>query len=124
MVYGSSRNAFVGHIGGDDFIFCVPIGVMPSCCEQIVEAFDALIPMHYDAVDRDRGWFVGVDRRGHQYEVPLMSLSIGVVTNENRELVHPARIGELATEMKTYAKSIPGSNYAVDRRVDRVGAEV
>ncbi len=119
MVFGNARDAFVGHIGGDDFIFCVPLQYLQPCCEQILEAFDALIPMHYDAADRGRGFFVGSDRRGQEYEVPLMTLSIGVVTNEHRELSHPARIGELATEMKTYAKSIAGSNYVVDRRVDR-----
>lgn len=123
MVFGNARDPFVGHIGGDDFIFCVPLDCMRSCCEQILEAFDALIPMHYDAADRARGFFVGKDRRGQEHEVPLMTLSIGVVTNEHRELNHPARIGELATEMKTYAKSIAGSNYVVDRRVDRVPAE-
>jgi diguanylate cyclase (GGDEF)-like protein len=124
IVFGTARDAFVGHIGGDDFIFCLPLEYMKPCCEQILEAFDALIPIHYDAADRARGHFIGKDRRGNEYEVPLMTLSIGVVTNEHRELNHPARIGELATEMKTYAKSIPGSNYAVDRRVDRVRIEV
>jgi hypothetical protein len=47
-----------------------------------------------------------------------MTLSIGVVTNRNRSFSHPARVSELATEMKTYAKTLPGSVYAVDRRSD------
>ena len=47
-----------------------------------------------------------------------MTLSIGVVTNRQRSFSHPARVGELATEMKSYAKTLPGSVHAVDRRSD------
>jgi hypothetical protein len=50
--------------------------------------------------------------------VPLMTLSIGVVTNERRTFTHAAAMSALATEMKTYAKTLPGSVYAVDRRTD------
>jgi hypothetical protein len=41
-----------------------------------------------------------------------------VVTNQHRTFTHTARISELATEMKSYAKTLSGSVYAVDRRHD------
>lgn len=47
-----------------------------------------------------------------------MTLSIGVVTNERRRFTHAAQVSELATEMKTYAKTLPGSVWAMDRRSD------
>jgi len=47
-----------------------------------------------------------------------MTLSIGVVTNEVRDFTHTAQISELATEMKAYAKTFPGSIFVVDRRKD------
>ena len=47
-----------------------------------------------------------------------MTLSIGVVTNEHRRFNHPAQVSELATEMKSYAKTLPGSVFVVDRRQD------
>ena len=47
-----------------------------------------------------------------------MTLSIGIVTNELRRFGHPARASELATEMKSYAKTLPGSVFVVDRRRD------
>jgi hypothetical protein len=40
------------------------------------------------------------------------------VTNEVRDLTHTAQISELATEMKAYAKTFPGSIFVVDRRRD------
>ena len=37
-----------------------------------------------------------------------MTVSIGVVTNERRHFTHAAQVSELATEMKSYAKTLPG----------------
>jgi diguanylate cyclase (GGDEF)-like protein len=117
VVRAHAPEGFVGHIGGDDFIFNVPLAQMRRCCEDALEIFDELIPLQYPLEDRERGYFLGHDRRGEAYRVPLMTLSIGVVTNEHRRFTHTAQISELATEMKTYAKTLPGSVYAVDRRV-------
>ena len=113
-----SNSGFIGHIGGDDFIFTLPLEDMPRCCEEIIEIFDDLVPYQYSEADRKAGHFLGKDRRGNIYRIPLMTLSIGVVTNEHRRLTHYARVSELATEMKTYAKTLPGSVYAIDRRRD------
>ncbi|HEU0301920.1 MAG TPA: GGDEF domain-containing protein [Longimicrobium sp.] len=116
VVRAYSPSAFVGHIGGDDFIFNAPLSDFRRCCEEVISVFSELIPLHYGVEDRERGFFIGKDRRGEEYEVPLMTLSIGVVTNERRNFVHTAQISELATEMKAYAKTFSGSIYVVDRR--------
>jgi GGDEF domain-containing protein len=116
VVRAHSRLSFVGHIGGDDFIFNAPLGDFRRCCEEAISVFSELIPLHYAPEDQERGFFIGKDRRGEEYEVPLMTLSIGVVTNEHRSFVHTAQISELATEMKAYAKTFSGSIYVVDRR--------
>lgn len=109
-------DGFVGHIGGDDFIFVVPLESYPTVCAEILDVFDALIPLQYNDQDRRAGYFFGKDRRGQLHRVPLMTLSIGVVTNQNRRFSHPAEVSELATEMKSYAKSLPGSVFVTDRR--------
>ncbi len=118
VVKGRSPSGFIGHIGGDDFIFNVPLEHMRTCCEEILDIFDELIPYQYTEEDRRTGYFLGKDRRGNLLRIPLMTLSIGVVTNQYRHFMHTARISELATEMKSYAKTLPGSVYAVDRRRD------
>jgi GGDEF domain-containing protein len=117
VVMGLSPHAFVGHIGGDDFIYNVPLADTALCAEEVITVFDELIPLQYAPGDRARGFFRGKDRRGDEYEVPLMSLSIGIVTNEHRIFTHTAQISELASEMKAYAKTLPGSKYVVDRRI-------
>lgn len=109
---------FVGHIGGDDFIFIIPVGSVNEACSEIVEVFDTLIPYQYSEQDRRAGYFFGKDRRGQLHRVPLMTVSIGVVTNERRHFSHAAQVSELATEMKSYAKTLPGSVFSIDRRQD------
>jgi hypothetical protein len=94
---------------------------MRICCEEIIDVFDEIVPFQYTPEDRRACYFLGRDRRGNILWVPLMTLSIGVVTNENRRFEHTARVSELATEMKTFAKKLPGSVYAVDRRSDTEG---
>ncbi|HEX8361846.1 MAG TPA: GGDEF domain-containing protein [Longimicrobium sp.] len=118
VVRAHSPTAFVGHIGGDDFIFNAPLEDFRACCEEVLAVFNELIDLQYTEEDRERGYFVGKDRRGGEHQVPLMTLSIGVVTNEHRRFTHTAQISELATEMKAYAKSFSGSVYVVDRRSD------
>ena len=113
---------FVGHIGGDDFIFIIPVASVNEACAEIVEVFDTLIPYQYSEQDRRAGYFFGKDRRGQLHRVPLMTVSIGVVTNERRHFTHAAQVSELATEMKSYAKTLPGSVFSIDRRQDATPA--
>ena len=116
-------DGFVGHIGGDDFIFVIPIEQASPVCSEILEVFDTLIPLQYNEQDRRAGYFFGKDRRGQLHRVPLMTLSIGIVTNRHRHFTHPAQVSELATEMKSYAKTLPGSVFVVDRRQPNEGDE-
>jgi diguanylate cyclase (GGDEF)-like protein len=116
VVRSMAPGGFVGHIGGDDFIFNLPLNKLEPCCDEIVQLFDELIPYQYTVEDRKAGYFLGKDRRGTVHRIPLMTLSIGVVTNLNQHFAHTAQVSELAAEMKTYAKTLPGSLYVVDRR--------
>lgn len=117
------EEGFVGHIGGDDFIFVIAASRVSEVCTEIVSVFDLLIPLQYSEQDRRAGYFFGKDRRGHLHRVPLMTLSIGVVTNERRMFATASQVSELATEMKGYAKTLAGSIFTVDRRQDLVGGE-
>ena len=114
------EGGFIGHIGGDDFIFIIPATWVPATCGEVVSVFDILVPFQYSEQDRRAGYFFGKDRRGQLHRVPLMTISIGVVTNERRHFLNAAQISELATEMKSYAKTLEGSVYTVDRRQDSV----
>ncbi len=116
------EEGFVGHIGGDDFLYTVPTAAMPRVCDEVIRVFDELIPLQYSEQDRRVGYFFGKDRRGQLHRVPLMTLSVGVVTNQRRRFTRAVEVSELATEMKSYAKTLPGSVWTVDRRRDEPAA--
>jgi hypothetical protein len=59
---------------------------------------------------------VGKDRQGKTVKVGLISISIGVVTNEHRKFTHVAQVAEIGAELKEYAKSQTKSNYVKDKR--------
>jgi len=117
LVRGIAEGGFVGHIGGDDFIFNLWIEDLEAVCDEVIFLFDELAPYQYSEEDRRAGYFLGKDRRGSIHRVPLMTLSIGVVTSQGREFTHTGQVSELAAEMKSYAKTLPGSGYVVDRRI-------
>ena len=75
---------FVGHIGGDDFIFVLPLDRVSEICNEVIGVFDLLIPFQYTEQDRRAGYFFGKDRRGQLYRVPLMTLSIGPSRTRHR----------------------------------------
>jgi GGDEF domain-containing protein len=116
VVKALAPSGFIGHIGGDDFIFNVSMDTFEPCCREIIQIFDTLVPYQYSEEDRKAGFFWGKDRRGQLHRIPLMTLSIGIVTNQERNFSHTAQVSELATEMKAYAKTKQGSIYVVDRR--------
>lgn len=111
-------DGFVGHIGGDDFLYIVPVAAMPRVCDEVIRVFDELAPLQYSEADRRAGYFLGKDRRNQLHRVPLMTLSVGVVTNQRRRFTRAVEVSELATAMKSYAKTLPGSVWTLDRRRD------
>ena len=118
--YGGSED-FIGHIGGDDFVLISTPDLYPRICQHLIEHFDESIPGFYDKEDRQRGYIVGKDRQGHEVKFPLVSLSIGVVTNIKRNLQNHIQFGEIAAEMKEVAKNIQGSVFMTDQRKDDNG---
>jgi diguanylate cyclase (GGDEF)-like protein len=113
--YGNG-NEFIGHIGGDDFVVITKPELFGKICNAITANFDKRVLDHYDEKIRKRGYIIWESRRGEQITFPLASLSIAVVTNSKRVFTNYLQFGEVAAEVKKWAKSIPGSVCVVDRR--------
>ncbi len=109
-------NAFVGHIGGDDFVLITEDPLMDRVCQSIVEEFDKIAPQFYNEEDRKRGYIVGKDRQGNEIRIGLLSISIGIVSCSFPKISHVAQISEIGAELKKYAKSIEKSVYVRDQR--------
>lgn len=113
-VGGSS--AFVGHVGGDDFVFIMDDKLIDAACKKIVENFDKKISTFYNKKDYEVGYISAIDRKGNEEKFGLLAISIGIVSNSSNEIKHVAQISEIAAELKKYAKSIDGSNFVRDKR--------
>jgi diguanylate cyclase (GGDEF)-like protein len=114
----SKPSIFLGHIGGDDFVFiCTPDQVLPLT-QRAVTDFEQAADRLYDPGDAERGYIEVPDRRGNMNRAALVTLSIGVAqaTIEGRRFTDPRVVIAVASEMKKVAKSQPGSYVAIDRR--------
>ncbi|HEU4319551.1 MAG TPA: response regulator [Acidimicrobiia bacterium] len=110
------QEAFIGHIGGDDFVAMIPPSMAESFCKEVIERFDDGILDLYDTADALRGYIEVIDRRGERYAFPVVSLSLGVASTDVREIGTQWEASAIAVEMKEFAKKQPGSTYRIDRR--------
>jgi diguanylate cyclase (GGDEF)-like protein len=108
--YGNTDD-FVGHIGGDDFV----IMTTPDCAKilslRIAIHFKEKSVTLYRPEDRERGSISGVDRKGRSYQFPLVSLSIGEVSNQIRQPHSMQELSYLTAEAKYLAKQSTGKIY-------------
>jgi diguanylate cyclase (GGDEF)-like protein len=110
------QKAFVGHVGGDDFVFILSPDRVEEACKTVVASFDDIVPHFYDAEDRVRGYIQSTDREGNHRSFPLMAISIAVIFNRNGKLQHYGEASQTAMTLKKKAKENPKSCYVLDQR--------
>jgi diguanylate cyclase (GGDEF)-like protein len=122
-IYGE-QDAFVGHIGGDDFIILLSHSV-PSTfvAEQIIRKFDSEIRSLYFSDDLVQRCIVVFNRKGNREEFPIMSISIAIVNSCCNQFANHLEVAEVAAGLKRRAKSIEGSVWVNDRRTQHCSIE-
>ncbi len=108
--------AFVGHVGGDDFIAIIDPEFVEDFCKVAIHTFDDGILDFYDTADALQGYIEVTDRRGERHAFPICSVSLGVATNVRRKIASEWEASAIASEMKEHAKRQAGSSYQIDRR--------
>ncbi|WP_413700376.1 GGDEF domain-containing protein [Psychromonas sp. KJ10-10] len=76
----TDESDFIGHIGGDDFIFITTNSQWKSFCDEILLAFKEWVRHRYLPEDQMMGGISASDRFGQKRFFPMLSLSIGCVT--------------------------------------------
>lgn len=107
---------FIGHIGGDDFAAVCDAEMAEPFAKEIIRLFDEAVPALYDPKDAEQGMIKVKDRRGEMQEYPVMTISIGIASNANREIDSHILASEIAAELKELAKRDSASSLAIDRR--------
>jgi diguanylate cyclase (GGDEF)-like protein len=113
------EKTFVGHIGGDDFVFICPTSHVRPLCEEVISRFDMIIRNFYNDEDLEQGGIVSTGRDGSVKTYPVMTVTIAVVPNEGGRYTHYGQASQDATDIKKYLKCLEGSNYMIDRRIEK-----
>lgn len=109
-------DTYVGHVGGDDFVFLAPSELAETAASGIVRDFDQVIPNFYDSEDRRAGMILSVDRQGVEKHFQLVGCSIAIIDTAISVIRHVGELSARAAEVKKFAKAATGSTYLVDRR--------
>ncbi len=110
------HESFIGHIGGDDFVFMMAPDMIEAVAAEIVGNFDRIIPTFYDPEHRKAKAISSTDREGKERVFPFVSISIGITSTDFHDFDHAGAMSEVASEMKKFAKRTSGSCWKVDRR--------
>lgn len=114
----SSGGGFTGHIGGDDFVFIVPMARAEAVCTTVIDHFTLIISDLFDEQDKLKGFYVGLNRKGQEEKFPLLGACIAVIPTESPRMQHYGKVAEIAAELKKQAKKSGKNCYLIDRRRD------
>jgi EAL domain-containing protein (putative c-di-GMP-specific phosphodiesterase class I)/GGDEF domain-containing protein len=114
------ERARVGHIGGDDFVVVVAGPLPAAVLEGICRRFDEGKDEFFGPEVARRGWYESVDRAGRRVEVPLLTLSLAVISSDTAGVpIHQAVFGQIAAGLKKKIKQVTAetrrSAYLMDR---------
>ena len=106
---------FIGHIGGDDFIFVLQSPDWEQRCHRALATFAHTSSALFDKDHRSIGGYLSGDRQGRMVHHPLPTLSIGVIW-VNPGFGSHQEVAEAATAAKKMAKKKPGNSLFIERR--------
>jgi diguanylate cyclase (GGDEF)-like protein len=111
-----SSDAFIGHIGGDDFVAVIPASYAQESADKIIQEFDQGIMNFYSPEDIAAKCIQSVNRQGQPQTFPLMSISLAGVDLSQQGFNQYIEVNDACASAKKMAKAIPGSSFFMDRR--------
>jgi len=113
-----TKEDFVGHIGGDDFVLMTAPNRAEFIAKFIIDEFDRGAMFLLSEEDVRRGYFEVRNRQGEITKISLMSITIALVISTDSQIHHFAEINDLASDLKKYGKKMKGSVVIRERRTD------
>jgi GGDEF domain-containing protein len=95
-----TRNDFVGHAGGDNFIVITTFAAAPAIKQRVKDRFATEVQTHYNFIDRQQGFMKASEANGSMEKVPFMTISIGVVSPNVQSFSDIREITELAADAR------------------------
>ncbi|MCK5713337.1 MAG: hypothetical protein KAI25_11515, partial [Hyphomicrobiaceae bacterium] len=113
-----SKEDFIGHIGGDDFVVIMSPSRAEMMAKYVIDEFDKGALLLLDEDDVKRGYLEVRDRQGELKRIPVMSVTMALVMSTDNKIGHFAEINDIASSLKEYGKRIKGSVVVKERRQD------
>lgn len=110
--------AFIGHIGGDDFVVVVSRAQTQEIADRIIQKFDQGIIKFYSQEDVAAKCIQSVNRRGESQTFPLISISLAGVDLTKKIFSQYVEVNDACAGVKKRAKTISGSCFIMDRRTN------
>jgi diguanylate cyclase (GGDEF)-like protein len=95
-----SPSDFIGHAGGDNFIVITSEQAANALYTRLKNRFSQEVQTHYNFMDRQQGYMMATNKDGQTEKVPLMTLSLGVVSPRQQSFSDIREITELAAEVR------------------------
>jgi diguanylate cyclase (GGDEF)-like protein len=125
VAHQKSKDDFVGHEGGDDFLILTSPERAQGIADHIIEEFDNRIRFLYSQEDLQKGFIEAHARDTDEVrKFPIMTISLCGVGNYNRKIESYSQLTNIASELKKLAKKKQGSCFVMDRRVREPGEGV
>jgi diguanylate cyclase (GGDEF)-like protein len=102
------RVDFVGHVGGDDFVFLMRSQDWSLRLTAIVEELAASLVNFHSSEHREAGGLEGLDRDGTRRRFPLLSASIAAVEIDGQQQATADAVAESLRQTKSLAKAREG----------------
>ncbi len=99
---------FVGHIGGDDFVFMTHKNAPEMISKYIQNKFDERVLNYYNEEDRNNSYILSDNRKGVLEQIPLVSLTIACLSGKEKNYNTSYEITE---ELAKRKKEIKNSKY-------------
>lgn len=93
-------NDFIGHAGGDNFIIITAAESADEIRQRLKSRFSEEVLSHYNFMDRDQGFIMAASQGGQTEKVPLMTLSVGLVSPKEYQFADIREITEMAAEAR------------------------
>lgn len=117
----------LGHVGGDDFVLIAKAILTADLLQGICSEFDREKAQFFPAEALERHAYRATDRQGNVVEIPLVTLSLAVITSHNGiDAAHSAAFGSMSASLKKKVKSLNSetgqSGFLFERRrYDEIG---
>lgn len=95
-----TKNDFIGHAGGDNFIVITTNEAAPLIKQRVKDRFGTEVLTHYNFIDRQQGFMQAPKADGSAQKVPFMIMAVGMVSPAQESFADIREITELAAEAR------------------------